>query len=61
MHKETVAVVITLRKWTWIRLTLKKDSSVVEKQALIGTHKDNVEEEDREGDGWEMIEQARLG
>jgi hypothetical protein len=49
--REFMAVVITLRKWTWIRLTLKKDSSAVEKQALIGTHKDNVEEEDQEGDG----------
>ena len=36
---------------TWIKHTLKKDSTAVEKQALIGTHKDNIEEEDREGAG----------
>jgi hypothetical protein len=48
--RELAAFVITLRKWTWIRLTLKKDSCFVEKQALIGTHEDNVEK-DREGNG----------
>jgi hypothetical protein len=47
--EKLVAFVIKLLKWTWIRLTLKKESSAIEKQALIGTTKDNVEEEDREG------------
>ena len=61
-QQKSVAGVIKLRRWTWIRLELKKDSSAVEKQAFIGTHKDNVEEEGREGGGGgKMMEYARLG
>lgn len=55
-QQKSVAVVIKLRKWTWTRHELKKDSSAVEKQAFIGTHKGNAEEEGREGAGGKMIE-----
>lgn len=47
--RETCGICNKTAEMTWIRHTLKKESTAIEKQALIGTHKDNIEEEDREG------------